>query len=255
MRGVRDDLLDTIQSALTRSFRSAYLVSALFALLALIPVAVAWRRAIEAGAPAQGAAPGRASGSLGGLLAAAVLLVGVEVAAGGVDLGRSTIADPCTTTTERSRGGFDATLQGVVLDGLAGAACDLGVTREELVLSFGGSDARPHGRLGPRDRGEGRALGAGALDRRGRGAAARSTASSPRLLRAVAERAPIEDLIRGAGDIREPRLHRPRRTCCAGSAEPRRPLPRRAGAFFTLRMPLVRTDAPSRALTTRTRTT
>ena len=53
VRGVRDDLLDTIESALTRSFRSAYLLSALFALLALIPVAMAWT-ARSRGAPRAG---------------------------------------------------------------------------------------------------------------------------------------------------------------------------------------------------------
>ncbi len=200
VRGVRDDLLDAIQSALTRSFRSAYLVSALFALLALIPVAVAWRRAIEAGAPRRGP-PRGARGVLGGLLAAAVLLVGVETAAGGVDLGRSTITDPCTTTTERSRGGFDGTLQGIVLDGLAGAACDLGVTREQLVLSFGGSNLAPRVDWDPAT--VEKAVRSG-LVRSIDEAESRGSINGvvARLLRAVAERAPIEDLIRGAGDIR-----------------------------------------------------
>jgi hypothetical protein len=201
VRGVRDDLLDTIQSALTRSFRSAYLVSALFALLALIPVAVAWRRAVHAGIPRRGPPRGPV-GVLGGLLAAAVLLMGVEVAAGGMDLGRSTIADPCTTTTDRSRDGFDATLQGVILDGLAGAACDLGVTREELVLSFGAPTVGPTVEWDP-----------ATVEKAVRSGLVRSIDESEdrgtlnpivaRLFRAVAERAPIEDLIRGAGDIRD----------------------------------------------------
>ncbi len=64
VRAVRDHLLDTIQSALTRSFRSAYLVSALFALLTLIPVAAAWTRALPGRRAAPGAAP-RGSGSAG----------------------------------------------------------------------------------------------------------------------------------------------------------------------------------------------
>ena len=37
----RDDLLSTIEAALTRSFRSSYALAALFALLTLVPVTVA----------------------------------------------------------------------------------------------------------------------------------------------------------------------------------------------------------------------
>lgn len=201
VRGVRDDLVDTIESALTRSFRSAYLVSALFALLALIPVAVAWRRALTAGAPRRGP-PRGAREVLGGLLAVGVLLVGVETAAGGADLGRSTIADPCTTTTDRSRDGFDATLQGVILDGLAGAACDLGVTREQLVLSFGSAAVAPRTDWDPAN--VERAVRAGLVrsidEAEDRGSL---NAIVARLFRAVAERAPVEELIRGAGGVRD----------------------------------------------------
>ena len=201
VRAVRDDLLDSIQAALTRSFRSAYLVSALFALLALIPVAVAWRRAGVATAPRRGP-PGRPVIVLGGLLAAGALLIGAEAASGGADLGRSTTADPCTTTTDRPRDGFDATLQGIVLDGLAGAACDLGVTREQLVLSFGA----------PSVAGTALDWDPATVEKAVRSGLVRSIDEAEergslngvvaRLLRAVAERAPIEDLIRGAGDIR-----------------------------------------------------
>jgi MFS family permease len=38
VRATRDDLLETIQAALTRSFRSSYLLASLFALLTLLPV-------------------------------------------------------------------------------------------------------------------------------------------------------------------------------------------------------------------------
>ncbi len=198
VRGVRDGLLDTIESALTRSFRSAYLVSALFALLTLIPVAVAWTVRSRAGAPRRGP-PRAALGALGGLVLAGVLFVGVEAAAGGAGLGRSTIADPCATTTDRSRDGFDATLQGVILDGLAGAACDLHVTREELVLSFGGGPASKVDWTSP------------AVERAVRSGLVRSIDESEKrgtlngvvagLFRTVAERAPIQELIRGAGGV------------------------------------------------------
>jgi hypothetical protein len=38
LRHVRDSLVDAIEGALTRSFRSAFGLSALFALLALVPI-------------------------------------------------------------------------------------------------------------------------------------------------------------------------------------------------------------------------
>jgi MFS family permease len=136
---VRDHLVETIQSALTRSFRSAYLVAALFALLALVPVLAAapWRRGPED----RRGPPTRVAALLAGLVVAAVAFVGAAVAAGGVDLGRSTTTDPCVVTPRAGGGGIDATLQGIVLDGLAGAACDLRVSREDLVLSFGSGTA------------------------------------------------------------------------------------------------------------------
>ena len=115
---VRDDLVGAIEDSLTRSFRQAFLVSALFAILALLPVAwglAAMRR--EAGGRAP---PGAALAGLGAVAAAAVALVVGVLAAGGEDLGRSQIADPCVTRVREGGGGFDATLQGVILDGLSG---------------------------------------------------------------------------------------------------------------------------------------
>lgn len=200
VRDVRDGLLDAIESALTRSFRSAYLVSALFALLTLIPVAVAWHLRTRGGASRRGP-PRQALGALGGLVAAGILLVGVEAVAGGPDLGRSTVADPCTAATQRSRDGFDGTLQGVILDGLAGAACDLNVSREDLVLSFGsGSEAKVDWESATVQK----AVRSGlvrSIDEAERRGTLNSVVAG--LFRAVAERAPIQDLIRGAGDIQD----------------------------------------------------
>lgn len=68
-------------------------------------------------------------------LAAAVLLA-VELANGALDYGESTVADPCEPREPFPGDGFDSTLQRIALDGLDGAACELGTTREELVLSF-----------------------------------------------------------------------------------------------------------------------
>lgn len=46
------------------------------------------------------------------------------------------VAAPCATRPLFPRGGVDGTTQRIVLDGLGRAACRLGVTREELVVSL-----------------------------------------------------------------------------------------------------------------------
>ena len=70
------------------------------------------------------------------LFVGAAFLVGVEVARGAADAGALAVKDPCEPREAFPGEGFDATLQRIVLDGLDGAACELGTTREELVLSL-----------------------------------------------------------------------------------------------------------------------
>jgi hypothetical protein len=199
---VRDDLIGAIEDSLTRSFRNAFLVSALFALLALVPVTwglVAMRRA-EGEGVGRRAPPTAALAGLGVVAAAAVARIAGVVAAGGQDLGRSQIADPCVSRSRAAGGGFDATLQGVVLDGLAGAACDLHVTREDLVLSFGpdvGSKPIPWSPQQVED-----SIRAGTIraidDAEARGSLNSVVAD---VLRGVVRRVPIQELIRGGGAV------------------------------------------------------
>lgn len=73
---------------------------------------------------------------LSALGAAAVVLIVVELALGAVGFGRPTAADPCTAEPAFRGGGVDGEVQRFALSGLNGAACRLGTTREELVLSF-----------------------------------------------------------------------------------------------------------------------
>lgn len=75
---------------------------------------------------------------LGALLAAVAALIVVELAVGALDFGETRIADACTTEAEfdGSGGIIDSALQGIALSAISGAACDLGTSREELVLSF-----------------------------------------------------------------------------------------------------------------------
>jgi hypothetical protein len=124
-----DDLETRVQEAITASFRSSYLLAAAMALLALVPLGVGGRRR-------QGLDAIRPSPALGAMCAAALLLVAVEVGAGGAQLGRDAPHDPCDPRRASEAGGFDAALQQIARDGLDGAACELGLSREELVLAF-----------------------------------------------------------------------------------------------------------------------
>lgn len=67
-----------------------------------------------------------------GLFVAAAVLVGIELGLGAAHAGDVHLADPCTAHNTKQ----DA-LQRVILDGLDGAACQLQMSREELVLSVG----------------------------------------------------------------------------------------------------------------------
>jgi hypothetical protein len=134
------------------------------------------------------------------LLAAAVVLVLVELALGAAGHVPPTIANPCRPRPAHG-GGLDAAVQRIVLDGLDGAACRLHTTREELVLSLGSG-------TGFRRRWDRRtievALRAGLLrsvdeaERRG---------DLPGFLapavRRVVERAPLDRLVRGAIRLRD----------------------------------------------------
>ena len=139
LASARDGLVGTIESILTRAFRSSFLIAAALALLALLPLlALTLGRA---GAAAAAGAPSR-SGTAGliiaGLVAVgAIAFVAVEWKGGAQDFGRYEAADPCTAGPDTYPGkGLDNTVQRIALGGLNGAACDLGTSREELILSL-----------------------------------------------------------------------------------------------------------------------
>lgn len=134
------------------------------------------------------------------ILGAAGALIGVELGKGAVDYGTATVADPCKQRPPFPGSGFDATLQRIVLNGLDGAACSLGTTREEFVLSFApetGVDPIRWDRKTIEN-----ALRAGLL---------RSLDDAERrddipgfvagILREAVERAPLDWLIKGGGQI------------------------------------------------------
>jgi hypothetical protein len=137
---------------------------------------------------------------LGALLAAAAVLLAVELAGGAAGYGEDATQDACTAHAEYPGSGLDATLQRIVLDGLYGAACELGTTREQLVLSFdpnlSSSEIRwDHATIE-------RAVRSGlvrAIDDAEERASLPGFAAA--VLRAVVERAPIEWLLDRAGSL------------------------------------------------------
>jgi hypothetical protein len=73
---------------------------------------------------------------VGALLVGTVLLLVLELALGAVHYGDSKARNACAQRKPLPGGGLDAAVQRVVLSGLDGAACELGTTREDLVLSL-----------------------------------------------------------------------------------------------------------------------
>ena len=136
MARARDQLLDTITDAVTRSFRPAFGIAAVLAALAAIPtLLVAGRGSHGRVWPARR----RRVSTIGiGVLSVATLgLLGAEVGAGAWSVGEFTAEDPCTAGPDPYPGdGLDAALQRIALSTLNGAACELHTTRERLVLSL-----------------------------------------------------------------------------------------------------------------------
>jgi hypothetical protein len=73
--------------------------------------------------------------------AASLALIVVYLALGGASYAPARVADPCAPRDWRNPQGLQQTAEQIVLSGLDGAACKLGVSREEMVLAFGSRDA------------------------------------------------------------------------------------------------------------------
>jgi hypothetical protein len=74
-----------------------------------------------------------------GLASAALVLT--YLALGGASYEPAAVADPCATRDWRDPDVVQEVAEQIVLSGLDGAACELGVTREEVVLAFAGRDS------------------------------------------------------------------------------------------------------------------
>ncbi len=84
----------------------------------------------------------RAQVLVGSALAAAIVLVGVYLAAGGSSYTPEKIQDPCKPRTWRNPEGLQEIAQQFTLSALDGAACQLGVSREALARGLATPEAR-----------------------------------------------------------------------------------------------------------------
>jgi hypothetical protein len=74
--------------------------------------------------------------------AASAALVVVYLALGGASYAPAEVADPCAPRDWRDPEGLQQVAEQIVLSALDGAACKLGVSREEIVLAFASRDSR-----------------------------------------------------------------------------------------------------------------
>jgi hypothetical protein len=136
--------------------------------------------------------------AIAGAVAVSAALVAAYLALGGASYAPAKVADPCAAREWRDPEGVAEAAEQIVLSALDGAACELGVSREEMVLAFENRDslerfAREQG-IGEDEveevarsgllRAVADAESAGALDRR--------TADQ---LRSLARRVPIDEVL------------------------------------------------------------
>ncbi len=84
----------------------------------------------------------RARVLVGVAIAAAVLLPGIYLAAGGASYTPAKTQDPCKQRVWRDPGGLQEIAQQFTLSALDGAACELGVSREALAQALASARAR-----------------------------------------------------------------------------------------------------------------
>jgi hypothetical protein len=79
--------------------------------------------------------------AIGWAVAASVALVAAYLALGGASYAPADVAEPCAARDWRDPGSAAEVAEQIVLSALDGAACELGVSREEIVLAFASRDS------------------------------------------------------------------------------------------------------------------
>jgi MFS family permease len=130
VRVTRETVASAIRDTITRYFRPAFLIAALFGAGAAVLVVLLPLGAVVRDRHATAFA-------LAVLVLVGVLLTG-ELLAGARDYGTHTYVDPCHAPADPYPvgHGIDGSLQRIALSAINGAACKLGTSREDLVLSI-----------------------------------------------------------------------------------------------------------------------
>ncbi len=137
MARARDDLMDTVTEAVTRAFRPAFAIAAGLAALAAVPAVLVVRRRPPSHRQWSTSQQAWSAAGLGAVVVVAFGLVAFELANGAADTGEFVAEDPCTAGPDPFPGdGLDASIQRIAHSTLNGAACELGTSRERLVLSL-----------------------------------------------------------------------------------------------------------------------
>jgi hypothetical protein len=74
--------------------------------------------------------------ALAASIGAAALLIGIYLALGGASYAPAEVADPCAPRDWTEPRDLEEVGEEIVLSALDGTACELGVSREEIVLAF-----------------------------------------------------------------------------------------------------------------------
>jgi hypothetical protein len=132
---------------------------------------------------------------------ASLALVGTSLALGGASYGPKSVQDPCQPRSWTSPQGLDEIAQQLTLSALDGAACELHVSRETLVLALGTPEGRAQFANDPR---LAAALRAGLIravdDAQTAGAIPAPIADA---LRAAIESLPADQLVNAARNARD----------------------------------------------------
>ena len=133
-----------------------------------------------------------------GALTASLALVGTSLALGGASYEPKPVQDPCQPRPWRSPQGVDQIAQQLTLSALDGAACELHISRETLVLALGTARGRSEFEHDPRLAAALRAGLIRAIDDAERAGAIPGTVADG--LRAVARRLPADQLVAAVMD-------------------------------------------------------
>lgn len=133
-------LTDEVEAIFTRAFREPFAAAAaLTSVTALILIAA--RRLGKRQSPSPAPSSRGAAVVAAAALAGAVAVTTTAVVSGDSDFGRHRADDPCTAAADTHPGsGLDAATQRVALSALNGTACELDVSRENVVLQLVGRD-------------------------------------------------------------------------------------------------------------------